>query len=163
MKINENVMVITRFESIHVLNGDYRPTCRTPGLTWHWGQAWCSSGRTRQSSGWGRLSPGMPLSLLAFSSAVSRARRQNSQARRRKEQGWNSPSRKIDEAVSRKISVQIYSRCCVVIEWPTLLWLHLVPLYLYKEFHRNCAETRGRSIKIVSPFRKLLLAKRPLP
>lgn len=51
--------------------------------TWHWGQAWCSSGRTRHSSWCGRLRAGMPLSLLAFSSAVSRARRQYSQARRR--------------------------------------------------------------------------------
>lgn len=49
-------------------------------ITWHWGQAWCSSGRTRQSSGWGRLRAGLPLSLLAFSSAVSRARKQYSQA-----------------------------------------------------------------------------------
>lgn len=50
-------------------------------LTWQWGQAWCSSGRTRHSSWCGRLSAGMPLSLLAFSSAVSRARKQYSQAR----------------------------------------------------------------------------------
>lgn len=48
--------------------------------TWHCGQAWCSSGRTRHSSWCGRLRAGMPLSLLAFSSAVSRARRQYSQA-----------------------------------------------------------------------------------
>lgn len=38
-----------------------------------------------------------------------------------------------------------------------------IPLYLYKEFHRNWAETRGRSKKIASPFLMLLLAKRPLP
>lgn len=46
---------------------------------------------------------------------------------------------------------------------PRLSSHSLAPLYLYREFHRNCAETKGRSTKTVSPFLKLLRANRPLP
>ena len=53
--------------------------------TWQCGQAWWRSACTRHSSGYGRLSPGFPLSLLAFSSAPSRARIQYSQAERQTE------------------------------------------------------------------------------
>lgn len=50
------------------------------GLTWQWGQFWWRSLRTLHSSGCGRTWPGFPVSLWAFSSAFSSARRQWSQA-----------------------------------------------------------------------------------
>lgn len=213
------------------------------GLTWHWGQAWCSSGRTRQSSGWGRLSPGMPPSLLAFSSAVSRARKQYSQAIQEQstadEQRWNITADLaglryrsliwVKKSPKSLIYPVFFQACMLLYMYFNILcninatsdsflansckmefkglstltalerrryapnkWYnnnnesqgssslykqraHLsstfsyvtkmscIPLYLYKEFHRNWAETRGRSKKIVSPFLMLLLAMRPLP
>lgn len=63
--------------------------------TWQWGQAWCSSGRTLHSSGWGRLRAGRALSLRAFSSAVSRARKQYSHAIEKKKLINKTPANRI--------------------------------------------------------------------
>lgn len=72
---------IAKYQNIKLVLWSSRGTVKGP--TWHWGQAWWSSGRTRQSSGWGRLRAGLRLSLRAFSSAVSRDCKQCSQAGKR--------------------------------------------------------------------------------
>lgn len=130
-------------------------------LTWHWGQAWCSSGRTQQSSGWGRLSPGWPLSLLALSSAVSRARRQKSQAGK-DIQSFTLPKSWFMQDPSSHVAIK---RDQTNLNKPLILcsMSNISPSYLYKAFQRNWAETRGRSVKMASPFLMLLLAKRPFP
>lgn len=152
--------------------------------TWHWGQAWCSSGRTLQSSGCGRLSPGLPLSLLAFSSAVSSARKQYSQAASITKRRCCHQCTKINVTIIHSIMVNKIDYCGFMKLWmswilymqchntlkaslylvPWLFWFYVnLPLYLYSAFHRNWAETRGRSMKMLSPFLILFLAKRPFP